>query len=90
MQETIFYKNESLFGLFFIFNMPAPTAICIENFPSFKGYLFFTLVDWPGTQRYELAQHKYLVLSVPVQNDKNSDLEVSGDPCLTLVVRHGH
>ena len=42
------------------------------------------MADWPGPWCYGLAQHKYLALSVPVQTDKDSDLQVAGDPCLTL------
>ena len=30
------------------------------------------------------SQHEYLALSIPVQTDKDSDLQVAGDPCLTL------
>ena len=40
--------------------------------------------NWPGPQRYELAQHEYLALSLPVQTDEYSDHEVVGDPYLTL------
>ena len=40
-------------------------------------------MDWPtGPRCYELAQHKYLVLQVPVQTDKDLDLQVAGDACL--------
>ena len=34
--------------------------------------------------RYGFAQHEYLALSIPVQTDKDLDLQVAGDPCLTL------
>ena len=29
-------------------------------------------------------QHEYLAFSIPVQTHKDSDLQVAGDPCLTL------
>ena len=31
-----------------------------------------------------LAQHEYLALSVPVQTDKDSNLQITGDPFLTV------
>ena len=34
--------------------------------------------------RHALTQHEYLALLVPVQMDEDSDLQVAGDPCLTL------
>ena len=40
--------------------------------------------DWPGPRRYGLAQHEYLAFSIFVQTDKDFDLQVAGDPCLTL------
>ena len=30
------------------------------------------------------SQHEYLALSLSMQTDKDSDLQVAGDPCLTL------
>ena len=30
------------------------------------------------------SHHEYLALSIPVQTDKDSDLQVAGDPCLTI------
>ena len=40
-------------------------------------------MDCPGLRRDRRAQHEYLALSIPVQTDKDSDLQVTGDPCLT-------
>ena len=37
--------------------------------------------EWPDSQYYGLAQHEYLGLLVPVQTEKDSDLQVTGDPC---------
>ena len=34
--------------------------------------------------RHALTQHEYLALLVPVEMDEDSDLQVAGDPCLTL------
>ena len=42
------------------------------------------MADWPGPRRYGFAQHEYLAFSIPVQMDKDSDLQIAGDPCLTL------
>ena len=39
---------------------------------------------WPGPQHHGFAQHEYLVLSVSVQMNKDSDLQVASDPCLIL------
>ena len=33
---------------------------------------------------------EYLALSVPVQTEKDSDLHVAGDPCLSVLLRLGH
>ena len=33
---------------------------------------------------YGLVQHEYLALSVPVQTDKDLNLQVAGDPCLAV------
>ena len=47
------------------------------------------MVDWLGPARsgswcYGPAQHEYLALSVPVQTDKDLNLQVAVDPCLTV------
>ena len=39
---------------------------------------------------YGLAQHEYLVLSVPVLTDRDSNLQIASYPCLTLWLRHEH
>ena len=36
---------------------------------------------------YGLTQHEYLALSIPVQTNKDSYLQVACDPCLTLWLR---
>ena len=54
------------------------------------GNINISLVNWPGTRCYGFFQHEYLGLSVIVQTDKDSDLHVAGDPCLTIWLRHGN
>ena len=41
-------------------------------------------VDWLGPRCYGLTQHEYLALSVPVQTGKDLNLQIAGDPCLTV------
>ena len=38
--------------------------------------------DWPNPRHYWLVQHEYLALSLLVQKGEDSDLQVTGDPCL--------
>ena len=40
------------------------------------------MMDWPGPQHYGIVQHQYLALSVPVQTEEDSDLQVGDDPGL--------
>ena len=42
------------------------------------------VLRWIGPWCYELTQYKYLALVEPVQTDKGSNLQVAGDPCLTV------
>ena len=42
------------------------------------------VLRWIGPWCYGLAQHEYLALSVPVQTDKDANLQIAGDPCLTV------
>ena len=43
------------------------------------------VVQWIGPGPWHgFAQHEYLVLSIPVQTDEDSDLQVAADPCLAL------
>ena len=44
---------------------------------------------WPALWCYGLAQYEYLT-SIPMQPDKDLNLQIAGDPCLTVSVRYGH
>ena len=41
-------------------------------------------IGLPGPWCYGFTQHEYLALSVPVQTDKDSNFQITGDPCLTV------
>lgn len=41
-------------------------------------------VDWLGLRHYELTQHEFVALSIPVLKDKNLDFQVACAPCFTL------
>ena len=48
------------------------------------------MTDYSGPWCYGLAQHEYLVLSVPVQTDKDSNLQNIGYLSHCMAVRHEH